>query len=410
MRYLLVFSFLLITHCAIAQRIISGKVTDAATNKPLVAASIFLSNTSVGTVSAADGSFNLRIPEGRYDLIISSVGYETFVKSLPAGESYPNLVFKLKEKVKELETLVLTPYEKNGWERWGKFFLENFIGTSDYAKDCVIKNYDVIRFRNSKKDNELTASAFEPLIIENNALGYRIKYQLEGFSYNFKERLIYYIGYPLFEEMEGNSRKTDRWLSRREDAYFGSTMHFMRSLFRNQLAEDGFEVRRLVRKKNEEKLRVQQLMRENRTVETLGNGRMITIVGGYQKVGDSSSYYDKVLHQPDIFNLLSQSTLAGDSIAAAFDSVTVELNFPDYLWINYKPGTVPREYKAQFPDEGTQMISQVTLINGRPIQLQSTGNYYSPTDFLNMGYWGWSEKIASILPFDYKPKHNKKAP
>jgi hypothetical protein len=102
--------------------------------------------------------------------------------------------------------------------------------------------------------------------------------------------------------------------------------------------------------------------------------------------------------------------LPGDSIAAAFDSVTVELNFPDYLWINYKPGTVPREYKAQFPDEGTQMISQVTLINGRPIQLQSTGNYYSPTDFLNMGYWGWSEKIASMLPFDYKPKHNKKAP
>ncbi len=83
----------------------------------------------------------------------------------------------MKPKMEELQTVVVEPYEKDGWETWGKFFIENFIGTSQNARSCTIKNYKTLRFRHSKKRNQLTVTADDPLIIENKALGYSIQYQ-----------------------------------------------------------------------------------------------------------------------------------------------------------------------------------------------------------------------------------------
>jgi hypothetical protein len=88
-------------------------------------------------------------------------------------------------KSPELETIIVKPSEKNGWEKWGKWFTGNFIGTSEYGQDCCIKNPEVLRLRNYKKANSLTAIATAPLIIENKALGYRITYQMENFHYEF---------------------------------------------------------------------------------------------------------------------------------------------------------------------------------------------------------------------------------
>jgi hypothetical protein len=59
---------------------LAGYVTDSATGKPLAGCSVYLNSTSIGTVTAADGSFLLRnVPAGRSELIISAVGYRTYV-------------------------------------------------------------------------------------------------------------------------------------------------------------------------------------------------------------------------------------------------------------------------------------------------------------------------------------------
>jgi hypothetical protein len=50
------------------------------------------------------------------------------------------------------------------------------------------------------------------------------------------------------------------------------------------------------------------------------------------------------------------------------------------------------------------MMSQITLVNQEPIEIQANGSYYQPTNLLSLGYWGWSEKIATMLPFDYQLK------
>ncbi|HYK57643.1 MAG TPA: hypothetical protein VEV15_14340, partial [Flavisolibacter sp.] len=292
------------------------------------------------------------------------------------------------------------PFEKNGWANWGQFFLNNFIGTTPFAADCKLKNPKALRFRNSTKDNELTVIALEPLVIENKALGYRIKYQLESFSYNFKTRILLYAGYPFFEKMDGSKSKLKRWANNREETYYGSMLHFMRAVFQNKIGEEGFEVRRLKKIENVEKKRVRQVYRTSVESRTTPSGTIM--VSTIPK--DSSAYYSKVMQQEDYFDVVAPALLTGDSIAYAVDHQTAGLQFEDHLLVIYTKKSVPVAYKQQFPKTGTAMMSEAILVNNSSIEIQANGSYYNPADFLTSGYWAWSEKIATMLPFDFSVK------
>jgi hypothetical protein len=392
--FLLVFSL-----PAFAQHLIKGVVLDEK-QAPVQRASIFLSNTSVGTRTDDHGEFELSIPDGRFDLIVSCIGYETWNKTIVTSEVTASFTIRLKTKAAELETIVIEPYEKDGWEKWGRFFLENFIGTSAYASDCRIKNQDVIRFRFSKKENELKAYAAEPLIIENKALGYTITYQMETFSSNFKSHLLLFTGYPFFSPMKGNDAKQRRWEKKRAGVYYGSLMHFMRSVYRNKIEEEGFQVRALKKIPNTEKQRVRKVYAANQKLTQNSAGTMVISTMNQ----DSADYYNGILRQEDFMDIVAKNTLPGDSIAYAVDSTTAGMAFTDYLLVLYKNKTPPFEYRQRFPKTGGAMLSQITLINRRPIEINANGSYYNPADLLDLGYWSWSEKMATMLPFDYRVK------
>ena len=375
---------------------IKGVVLDAEKNVPVPAASVFLSNTSIGTTASVQGTFELSVPNGKFDLIVSSVGFETFNQTIITTDIADFITIRLKPKQNELENVIIEPYEKDGWEKWGKFFTDMFIGNAANAMECKIKNTEVIHFRNSKKTNELIVIADEPLVIENKALGYQVRYQLEGFSYDFKTHYLFYFGYPFFEDLKGSAARKKHWASKRSDAYYGSMMHFMRAVYRNTLAAEGFEVRHLKKIPNLEKQRVKALYAQR--VSTSGKTISLT-----KENTDSTDYYNRILRGPDVNNVIGRNLLPGDSIAGALDSVTAILDFNDYLLIIYTKKLAAPEYVRQYPDAGTAMASQITLLNNRPIEIQANGSYYSPTDLLHTGYWSWSEKIASMLPFDYHP-------
>ena len=188
------------------------------------------------------GKFTIHnFPAGRYELVVSCIGYTTEVITISSAQLPPSLTVLLKPNVKELQEVIVEPYDKNGWEKWGSFFIENFIGTSAFASDCKLLNKDVVKFRFNKKNNSLKAMSSEQLVIENKALGYLLKYDLIRFEFDFNTRMFIYQGYPLFEEMDTKRKGLQkRWLANREDAYYGSLMHFMRSLYRNKLIEQHF--------------------------------------------------------------------------------------------------------------------------------------------------------------------------
>lgn len=399
MKLLFTFSLLLLSLFSYSQKLLKGVVVDAEKNKPIANASVFLNNTSIGTKADEQGNFSLNIPNGKFDLIVSSVGYETYNQMINSAELNEFITIKLKVKADVMQTVIIEPYEKDGWAKWGKFFLDNFIGTSAIAANCKIKNTDVIHFRNSKKTNELSAFADEPLIIENEALGYTIRYQLETFNYSFTTRYLIFTGYPFFEEMKGSKGKQKRWENKRKEVYYGSMMHFMRSVYRNTIMQEGFEVRSVVKVPNEEKKRVKEAYKTN--MQTVKNANGTLTVGHINT--DTAAYYDHILRQEDYNDVIGKNLLPGDSIAYAVDSTTAGLEFSNYLLVIYKKKLAPVEYRQQFPKSSTAMQSQIVLINGTPIEIEANGNYYNPADLMSTGYWAWSEKIATMLPFDYSP-------
>jgi hypothetical protein len=395
------FFFCCIVFClgAAGQKILKGVVVDSEKGKPVASASVFLSNTSIGTRADEQGRFSLSIPNGKFDLIISSVGYETHSETITASQLPDFMTITLKVKADLMATVIIEPFEKDGWEKWGRFFLENFIGTSAAAQECRIKNSDIIRFRNSKKTNELSAYADEPLIIENKALGYTIYYQLETFTYNFKSSYLIYTGYPFFEPMDGSAGRKKKWEKKRQEAYLGSMMHFMRSVYRNTIANEGFEVRALQKISNKEKKRVKDVYATNMKTTRRADGTVV--VTEINK--DSSEYYSKIMRQEDYQDVIGKNLLTGDSIAYQVDKTTAGMAFDNYLLVIYKHRLAPVEYRQQFPKNSTAMMSQIVLVNRQPLEIQASGIYYNPVDLMSLGYWAWSEKIAMMLPFDYDP-------
>jgi hypothetical protein len=49
------------------------------------------------------------------------------------------------------------------------------------------------------------------------------------------------------------------------------------------------------------------------------------------------------------------------------------------------------------------MLSQITLLNSKLIEVQPNGIYFDSMDLMHIGYWCWPEKVNTLLPLDYKP-------
>jgi len=403
----IVYFSLSICFCASAQKVIQGKVLTSDSHKPIVSANVFLSNTTIGAITNENGEFVIsHIPEGKFDLVVSFVGYESYVLAVYSTRLPSYLDIVLKPKFDELQEVIVEPYEKNGWEKWGDFFMQNFMGTTAFYQDCKLVNKETIKFRLNKKENILKAVANEQLVIVNNALGYRLKYDLTRFEFNFGTKIFLFQGYPLFEEIE---TKRDglkkKWMRNRDDAYYGSIMHFMRSLFRNRLLEEKFEVRKLIKIPDTEQKRVMAIYQAVMK-KTAASGRTfdrdLDIKANYP---DSAAYYKGVLQHPENMSVLINKILPGDSIAFAIDSNTAGLAFKDYLQIVYPPKLTPVEYQ-KFLHKGdffAPITSEIFLTSHRPISIVSNGNYFEPTDIISSGYWAWSEKISNMLPSDFKP-------
>lgn len=400
---------LLLQQVISGQPAIRGRVVAAGTGTAIPGCSVFITGTSRGTSTDAAGNFELTgLPPGKHELVVSSVGYETSVYPFTDAQLPLHIRVELTIRVKEMANITLEPSTEEGWDKWGKMFMENFVGTTANAASCRIKNEQAIRFRYYKKSNRVIAYCDEPVLLENKALGYEVSYQLENFEVNFREGTVFYLGYSLFKPMEtgGQAKQNSRNRKRRE-AYYGSIFHFMRSIYTNRLQEEGFDVYRMRREMNTEKQRVKQVYRAQRQLIS-GNGRDISVLtqgSGQGHHPDSVGYYNRVLHQPDNFERYDTVKLNADSLLAAVSGEIKSISFGDYLFITYRNEKEDPEYvRLQFPvrKAGLQR-SYVFLAGDQVIAIDMNGNYFNPQDFITSGYWGWSEKMANTVPVDYEP-------
>lgn len=78
MRHFLTFLLLLLAGVTLAQNgIIRGSVIETSTGDPVIGGSIFVVETSGGTVTDLDGTFEISISPGSYTLQVSYIGYQT---------------------------------------------------------------------------------------------------------------------------------------------------------------------------------------------------------------------------------------------------------------------------------------------------------------------------------------------
>lgn len=89
------------------QRLLRGRVVGRATEEGLPGVTVLVKGTTLGTATAADGSFSLHVPVTAHTLVFSFIGYKT--QELPI--SYENaLAVTLSESTQQLSEVVIVGY------------------------------------------------------------------------------------------------------------------------------------------------------------------------------------------------------------------------------------------------------------------------------------------------------------
>lgn len=337
--------------------VVLGKVTDSASGLPLAGASAYCQNTTYGTISNNEGLFFMRLPNGGYDLVVTYTGYEKRIMRISSNAITTdtlNIVLAKEEKSMTEVAVVATNEVANGWEKYGDFFRNHFIGTTPNAEHCTLENPEVLHFFYSKKRNRLKVTADSDLVVKNYALGYIVRYQLDSFSYDYSSEISQFTGSPFFIEMDTVEEVKTQWAKNRARTYLGSRLHFMRALYDSTVTEEGF------------------------IVEKLETGES----------DDSSGIKSSFV--TDIYN-------ENDYVA---DSTDVTISWTGQYRISYKSVFPDKSFLTEFklPLNTRFQITVLDLSEG--FIIEQNGYFYEQYNVINTGYWAW-KKLGELLPYDY---------
>jgi CarboxypepD_reg-like domain len=404
--YYTILFFLIFASSSKGQSILKGTVLDSATKLPITGVNVFLSTTSLGTSTDEKGNFSIsRVPQGKYELICTALNYTTLVTQVQINQLEEKQTIYLSSSANVLKEVIVESYDSDGWERWGDYFKENFIGKNTFLKNCYLKNPSVVKFKYNRRNNTVRAFAHENLQFENNNLGYTIDYLLINFEFNLNDNQFKFTGYPLFKEMTStNTDQLKKWKITRLDTYKGSLMYFIRSLFANQLQTDGYEMYPLIKVDDFEKKRVKQLYKNYQ--EELKNKGQTNILPK-----DSLDYYSKVAKLSSEENkVILDKQVNRDEILFKVDvSISKDAYFFEFdnsLHVSYVFKKEPYEYtkfmnKRPYKDN---ISSDISLPFNKGVTIFKNGSYYFGENIFLEGYWAWSEKLSTMLPFNYGPK------
>jgi hypothetical protein len=317
-------------------------------------ASVFCQNTTIGTATNKQGEFSLSLKSGGYEMIISYTGYQTKQVQISHTDTRLPDIEMVKEDKSLSEVIIKSSNEvKDGWAKYGDFFLEHFIGSTPNAANCVLLNPEVLKFYFLKKSNKLRVLATEPILVDNKALGYHMRFQLDSFMYHYNTDINLYRGFCLYTEMEGTDSLKRAWNIARRNAYYGSKMHFMRSYYDSTISQQGFMI---------------SMLDENDPT----------------KFNNVSDVYDTLYY-------------------GALDSTEqIEIWYPRKISVLYAKNKPEPEYLSKFklPKNAKVQVSYIELTDA--IAIRENGYYYEQKDWINQGYWSW-KNVADQLPYDYAP-------
>lgn len=378
---------------------ISGTIRD--NKETLPGAAIYVSGYKIATVSNGEGKFVLpNLAPGNYDILVQMIGYLPYSKNVIVSDKSETLNVTLQENVNLLREVVIKPDPNRAYLL--ALFKDFFIGKTPNAVNCKILNTDVLIIDDDKAQSLLTVKASDFLIIENKALGYRLKYLLEYFEYDYKTKMIFYAGHPFFEEMKGSNAKQKRWIKNRAIAYNGSHLHFFRSLYNNTTAKEGYIINKIGKIPN-----------KNRPPDSLINAKLKQLTAGKNGLNnvltfdgnDSLSYWLKKRKDPKEFSVLSRKDVLVDTLVKKLDDDLKTIKYADELYVIYKNENETPAYNSSGLKQNRPMdlegyqISIVKLLE-TSASFYSNGTISNPRALLYKGFWAY-EKIADTVPMDF---------
>ena len=389
-----------------AQGKLSGVVLDSATQQPLAFASVFLANTTLGATTTEQGTFDFpRVPPGTYDVVGSYVGYRLDKKSVTVGNTPQQVTLNLASTGNQLDEVVVKP-APNKPEEYRKF-TDLFLGGTAFSEQCHISNPDNVRVLYDDSTKELTVRAKEFVQVDNEALGYRLKYYGMEFAYNSADGTISYYGEPVFEEMTPrDDRQREQWATNRATAYTGSFMHFLRSVYTNRLQPEGFLVQQVRVGANPHYERAQT--RRRALLERRPGG------GFTRAQKDSLAKWDRMTA---ITAALSPAPLPIDSVRrVSADGQRTYLRFTGELQVAHFGEAPDPRYKRKMsslgpsrtPYPSKRQVSRLKLQDDEA-EIQPNGSLMNPMEVYNGEYWGF-ERVGEFLPVDYVPPTAAAAP
>ncbi len=338
---------------------IQGIVTDKTTGKPLESAAVFFDNTTTATVTKPDGTFDIKIPlNNKNALIVSAVGYDYFIDANPSAGF---LKIQLMPEDNVLEELII---DKNVFTRKQMLqaFRYFFIGNTKNGKQAKILNEDDLVFYYDIKANLFSAYSDKPIVINNENLGYQLKFYLETFQVQFNYQTLdpenyvnsFYLGYSQFIEA---SKPKNKIIKNREETYKKSSAAFFKNLILNNLESEDF----------------------------------ILAVNGWKV--DPLTYF-KISNQGTTATLcVIQKPVRKTPVIDknAFANGVIDVN----KITGYKETEVPFTILNMKTKEQSIMYFQQECT-----QVTATGQLLKPTDVLFGGFFG-DLKTADMLPFDF---------
>jgi hypothetical protein len=401
------------------QFIITGKVLNQKDHKAVADANVFINNTTVGTRTDNAGNFTLNdLKPGKYKLVISIVGFENYSRDVLINNSNVNLPgITISPKIIALKEVSIK--SKNNGKLYFNWFYEafknEFLGTSDLAKDCKILNPEALYIDYNEASSIITATSSGFLEIENKGLGYNLKYLLTDFrliNKDPKAKEVRYEGSVLFTKMKGTPGQERRWEQRRQDAYEGSSMHFLRAALNDQLDVEGFRVLRLINYINLDRPADSLILAKIKRFNKVRSDEK------YFLNVDSLDYWKKKLKLPKVIRTLVPYALNKTDIISPTDQ-------PGTFAFGCDSDKLLIDYDKNGKFLSAAQLNNINSLNynlNRPDNREfSMVNFETPYAFFNSnggiinaysmvfnGVWG-KNRVAELLPTDYEPGEGKNA-
>lgn len=392
----LLFFLLLLPGLALGQGRLTGVVQDSATHQPLAFASVFLANTTLGATTTEQGTFEFaKVPAGNYDMVGSYVGYRLGKQSITVGKAAApqQVTILLGSSGPQLGEVVVeaNPHREEDFKKFSTFFL----GESTFSRQCKITNpKDVVVYTNDST-KELTAAAKNFVQVENQALGYRLKYFGMFFTYNPETEFVAFSGQPVFEEMTPrDAAQQQQWEANRAVAYVGSFTHFLRSVYDNSLKANNFLTQQIRITPNPRFVRLEKLQQRPASSLSAAERDSLGRLGSVQPV----------------FATLYPAARAIDSVRRVAPDGRTFLRFTGELQVTHFGEAPDANYTAPMatlgpeprkqPYPAKREVSRIRL-QVPEAEIRANGTLRNPADVSTGEYWGF-EKVGEFLPLDYR--------